>query len=87
MSFGSDNPQKKTSKNVQDCSTISVSLYRITVQTIFSNDRLEVRRLTSLKKVYSNVQTFFVNLYGGESNENRQPSRTRISRVPRGSDP
>ena len=35
------------------------------------NDRLKVRRVTSLKKVYSNVQTFFMNLYEGESSENR----------------
>ena len=35
------------------------------------NDRLKVRIVTSLKKVYSNVQTFFMNFYEGESSENR----------------
>ena len=40
------------------------------VNDIF-NDRLKVGRVTSLKKVYSNVQTFFMNLYEGESSENR----------------
>ena len=35
------------------------------------NDRLKVGRVTSLKKVYSNAQTFFMNPYEGESSENR----------------
>ena len=34
------------------------------------NGKLKVGRVTSLKKVYSNVQTFFVKLYEGESCEN-----------------
>ena len=62
MSFGIANTRKKTSNNVQDRSPIAVSSYRITVQTIFFNDRLKVRGVTSLKKVYNNVKTFFVNL-------------------------
>ena len=63
--------RKKGFKNVHYCSTMAVSSYRITVQTIFFNDRLKVGRVTSFKKVYSNVQTFFMNLYEGESSENR----------------
>ena len=35
------------------------------------NDRLKVGRVTWLKKVYSIVQSFFMNLYEGESSENR----------------
>ena len=68
MSFSLDDP-KKSSKNIHNCSIIAVSSYCKKVQTIFFNDRLKVGRVTSLKKVYSNVQTFFVSLYGGESSE------------------
>ena len=70
MSFGSDEPQKRLQKCAGLLHHRGFIVSNNSANDIF-NDRLKVRRVTSLKKVYSNVQTFFMNLYEGESSENR----------------
>ena len=86
MSFDLDDSQKRLQKCALLLHHSGLIVSHNSANDIF-NDRLKVGRVTSLKKVYSNVQTFFMNLYEGESSENRKPGRTRINRIPRSPDP
>ena len=86
MSFDLDDSQKRLQKCALLLHHSGLIVSHNSANDIF-NDRLKVGRVTSLKKVYSNVQTFFMNLYEGESSENRKRSRTRINRIPRSPDP